>query len=30
MTLKTPFDISFVILVVTFITNNKMFENELS
>ena len=30
MTLKTPVDISFVILVVTFITNNKMFENELS
>lgn len=30
MTLKSPFDISFAILVVAFITSKKMFEKELS
>ncbi len=30
MTLKSPFDISFAILVIAFITSKKMFEKELS
>lgn len=30
ITLKSPFDISFAILVVAFITNKKMFEKELN
>ena len=30
MTLKSPFDISFAILVVAFITSKKIFEKELS
>lgn len=29
MTLKSPFDISFAILVISFLTSKKMFEKEL-
>lgn len=30
LTYKSPFDISFLILVITFITNKKIFEKELN
>ena len=30
LTLKSPFDISFAILVIAFLTNKKLFEKELN